>query len=146
MPPSPVSDHQRLVVRCWSLLESVIPDGEVLIAPMDVVFDDDNVLQPDVFWVSQAGQCVDKGAQFEGAPDLIVEILSPGTALKDRRDKFLVYEKYGVREYWLVDPAAATIEVWSLQSQQFGRTGIFGKSETFHSPLLNKELSFSGLF
>jgi len=146
MPPSPLSDHQRVVIRSLSVLESLVPNGEVLISPMDVVFDDENVFQPDVFWVAEDSQCVDKGANFVGAPDLIVEVLSPGTALKDRREKFLIYEKYGVGEYWLIDPAAATVEVWTLQEERFMRAGIFGKAESFRSTLLNREVFLKDIF
>jgi Uma2 family endonuclease len=83
-----------------SLIFARRSDGTVSIAPTDVYFDDFNVVQPDVLWISGANtRCiVVDGRHFKGAPDLIVEVLSPGTTRIDRKNKFDLYEKYGVHE------------------------------------------------
>ncbi len=125
--PAPLLDHQRIVGAVYRLLLGLIPDGEVFIAPVDVHLDDANVLQPDVFWVSdENGRCMSiEGRYFKGAPDLCVEVLSPRTARQDRTVKFLLYEHHGIREYWIIDPATKTLEVWVLNEGQFMLQGSF---------------------
>ena len=137
--PAPLLAHQRIVGAVYQLLLRLIPDGEVFLAPTDVYFDESNVLQPDVFWVSdQNQQCVPvDGRYLKGAPDLCVEVLSPGSARHDRTIKFLLYEKYGVREYWIADPATNTLEVWRLQDTQFVRQGGFAVKDQFDSVVLH---------
>ena len=79
-----------------------------------------NAVQPDVLWNSPASRCVlVDDAYFRGAPDLVVEVLSPSTALRDKQTKFRLYEKYGVREYWIVEPTAQYVEVWALVEAKF---------------------------
>ena len=136
--PTPSILHQRLVFKLAKLIDVVIPDGEVIIAPMDVLLDEENVVQPDVFWVSTNGLALADGTKyFRGAPDLVVEILSPSTTRRDRDAKFRLYERFGVREYWLVDPVAELIEVYRLVNGNFERAGFYGKGETLTTPTLN---------
>jgi len=136
--PTPNIPHQRLVFKLGKLVEANIPDGEVIIAPMDVYLDDENVFQPDVFWISANGNCKPvENKHFRGAPDLVIEVLSPSTATKDRKTKFALYEKFGVREYWLVDPEAQLIEVYRLVEGAYGRPTHFGKGETLIAAVLN---------
>jgi len=136
--PTPNIPHQRLVFKLAKLVEVVIPDGEIIIAPMDVYLDDNNVVQPDIFWVSANGLAVPDGTKFfRGAPDLVIEILSPSTTRRDREAKFRLYERFGVREYWLVDPEAQLIEVYRLVNGKFERVGFYGKGETLTTPTLN---------
>jgi Uma2 family endonuclease len=71
---------------------------------------------------------------------LIVEVLSPSTAYLDRSKKFLLYEKFGVLEYWLIDPIARFIEVYLLAGQRYQRQGIYNIEETFSSPVLNQQI------
>lgn len=135
--PTPNIPHQRLVFKLAKLVEAVIPDGEIIIAPMDVYLDDNNVVQPDIFWVSANGLAVPDGTKFfRGAPDLVIEILSPSTTRRDREAKFRLYERFGVREYWLVDPEAQLIEVYRLVDGKFERASFYGKGETLTTPTL----------
>lgn len=146
--PAPRVSHQRISHRLVNLLDSLISNGEVFYSPADVRLDDHNVVQPDVFWISQANnQCnlVDD-AYFQGPPDLIVEILSAGTARRDKRTKFDLYEKYGVREYWIADPTQQLIEVWQLENIHYQRVGVFGAIDTFTSPILDKEVVLKHIF
>lgn len=139
--PSPVPLHQRLIRRIARLVEDLIPNGEVFTAPMDVKFDEINVPQPDVIWVAEGSRCVIGTKWLEGPPDLIVEILSPGTARTDRKVKFQLYEKYGVREYWICDGEEKLLEAWQHLNGRFVLIGIFDSEDTFISPLLgNVEL------
>lgn len=73
---------------------------------------------------------------IEGVPDLVVEILSPGTAGCDLGVKRNAYETAGVPEYWIVDPEAATIEVLTIEASRYVRHGLFGRADTLRSPLL----------
>ncbi len=135
--PSPTPEHQDSVGEIFFFLKRLKPIGKFYIAPLDVRFDASNVMQPDVLWIAPDGRCqIDPiTKQLTGAPDFIAEVASPGTVRTERKKKFVLYEKYGVREYWLVDPEAQLIEVWSLQDGHFVRVGLFGAGEGFTSPL-----------
>jgi Uma2 family endonuclease len=137
--PSPVPVHQRVVLKSARVLESLIPDGEVFVSPIDVYLDESNVVQPDILWIAAGGKCVVGEKYLSGPPDLIVEVLSPSTAREDRTVKFLLYEKFGVREYWMVDPAKL-IEVWVLDGGRFVRQGIYKIDEMFNSPVLSGKI------
>ncbi len=73
---------------------------------------------------------------LRGAPDLVIEVLSPGTARRDKKDKFSLYEKHGVREYWIIDPSEKLLEVWQLRDGRFSRLDVFGPGDPFTSLLL----------
>lgn len=135
--PAPELEHQRLVLRIATEIQKRIANGEVFVAPVDVYLDDLNIVQPDVLWISENSQCVPvEGKHLRGAPDLVVEVFSPGTALRDKREKFRLYEKRGTREYWMVDPQEQYIEVWLLTERGFARQDVYGPGESFTSPLL----------
>ena len=144
--PSPVSQHQRISGNINALLRAIRPNGEVFYSPMDVKFDLDEVYQPDIFWIAEEGQAIDKGGYFAGAPDLIVEVLSPSTAKYDRKQKFNTYEKFGVREYWMADPDGDYLEVWVLSDKKFTRLGIFDKDDNFDSQALGKNIVRKDVF
>ena len=90
--------------------------GELLHPPVDVIFADDTVLQPDIAVVLEEHRSRIQKAGLFGAPDFIVEFLSPSTASRDRREKRAVYARHGVREYWLADPERQRIEIFVLES------------------------------
>lgn len=136
MSPAPIPKHQRVSRRSVILLDSLIPDGEIFDAPIDVYFDDDNVVQPDIVWVSANSRCVVTEKRLEGPPDLIVEIFSPGTERRDKKAKFDLYQKYGVREYWMMDPEEEYIEVYRHENGFFVRQGVYGPDESFESAVL----------
>ncbi len=137
MSPSPTGPHQFLLFDVAKLIDRLIPNGRVVIAPMDVHLDELNVVQPDIMWIAEGSNCIlVEMKHFRGAPDLVVEVLSPGTARLDRKDKFHLYEKFGVREYWMVDPAEKLLEVWNRAEGRFSRLDVFGPDEKFTSPLL----------
>jgi len=146
MSPSPVPLHQKIVVRLLHILGDIIPDGELITAPMDVHLADGHVLQPDIFWIAADGQCIEKPRHYQGAPDLVVEIHSPATVLLDKREKYDIYEKSGVREYWMIDPSGKLIEVYSLINRQFNRQGVYGAGQQFTSPILDQTIDFTGIF
>ena len=108
MVPAPNIKHQRVQLELATQLSHFIKNralGELLIAPCDVVLSDTNIVQPDLLFVSREREhLLSDGEKVRGAPDLAVEILSPSSADKDRGLKRELYGRYGVTEYWLVDP------------------------------------------
>ena len=93
-----------------------------------MVLDENNVVQPDILVVCDREKLTD--ACVKVAPELIVEILSPSTGLKDRREKKALYERFGVREYILVDPANEIVERYTLQDGRYGSPDFFGWDES----------------
>ena len=147
MSPPPVPKHQSVAFKTGKLLDSLIPNGEVFVAPVGVLLDEANVPEPDVVWVSESGTCRIGERYLEGAPDLIVEVLSPGTALRDKTTKFRLYERHGVKEYWLADPDAQYLEVWRLDEDRFIQQGVYGPGATFESAALGgKTVDLSAVF
>jgi len=121
---SPTVRHQRIVRRLVRFLEKYLeekPLGELFFAPLDVVLDDENVPQPDIFFIQKERDfIIDEAASIVfGRPDLVMEVISPGTVKNDRIAKKDVYERFGVGEYWLVDPGNATIEVYLLHQNRY---------------------------
>jgi Uma2 family endonuclease len=112
--PGPDADHQRAILKLAILVGQAIQDrSEVFIAPLDVVLSDDTVLQPDVLLIRPEGRARIKRS-VEGPPDLVVEVLSPTSRWRDRGIKRATYARFGVSEYWLVDPTRRSIEVYRL--------------------------------
>ena len=114
-PPSPRFGHQALLVRLTVLLDPVARDrgaGVVCLSPMDVVLDEGRalVLQPDLMFISHARRATIRDRIY-GAPDLVVEVISPSTARQDRGLKLRLYQEYGVRECWLVGEQERRLEV-----------------------------------
>lgn len=115
--PSPSRAHQRFALNLLVVLPAYVKArnaGEVFIAPFDVILEKTSVVVPDLLFVSRErlGIVTDRGV--EGAPDLVVEVLSPGTARRDRVEKAQLYARHGVAQYWLADPDARTLEVFEL--------------------------------
>jgi Uma2 family endonuclease len=98
---------------------------------LSVYLDDENIPQPDVIWIAPNSKCTIGEKYLIGAPDLVVEVFSPSTALRDKTDKFRLYEKHGVREYWMLDAVAKYIEVWQLENGKFVQKGVYGPGATF---------------
>ncbi|MEX2233989.1 MAG: Uma2 family endonuclease [Cyclobacteriaceae bacterium] len=113
MSPSPTPLHQRVSRKLFNLLEKYGNNtGEVFYAPMDLYIDKQNVFQPDLIYISKAKSNIITQRAIEGVPDLIVEIISPSNIFTDRNTKKKVYQKIGVKEYWIVDPANQTLEIY----------------------------------
>jgi Uma2 family endonuclease len=136
MSPAPTDLHQILVLAAAMYLKAV-PGGEVRLAPLDVYIDGANVVQPDIFWVSESNnQCVlVDGKYWQGPPSLVIEVLSPSTEGLDWREKFDLYEQVGAPEYWLVsDPLC--LHVFRLQGGKYAQQGTYDKGEIFKSSIL----------
>lgn len=148
MSPAPDAIHQRQVKRLVKVIDNIIPNGETFIAPFDVRLDDSHVVQPDLLWISENSQAQLIDSKFiAGPPDLVIEIFSPGSVRNDKTVKFNLYQKHGVKEYWMIDPHEQYLELWSLSDDQFTQIGVFGPDDTFTSPVLgNVELSGKSIF
>lgn len=140
MTNAPDPKHQRIVVHLVVSLENFVTAGSgglVLTAPVEVHLPGiAQPVQPDVLFVAQARREIVKTQFIEGAPDLIVEILSPSTTRLDRRTKFDAYERAGVREYWVANPKLRSIEVYNLTGGEYALHGEYGPGEQLTSPLL----------
>ena len=115
--PAPTSRHQLVVTNLVAVLHPLVREhalGVLLAGPIDVLFGEGDYLEPDLVFVraDRAHLVSDRG--IEGAPDLVVEVLSPSTAHRDRGIKLDRYRTFGVPEYWIVDLEARTMEVWRL--------------------------------
>jgi Uma2 family endonuclease len=114
--PAPSVRHQRIVFRLQRELARVLVDlgyGELLFAPIGVRFPaTQEGVQPDILFVSNERRGIVAPDELKGAPDLIVEILSPSTAARDRDLKRRLYQRQGVAEYWIVDPDANAVDLW----------------------------------
>ena len=113
--------------------------GSVCAAPLDVFFSDTAILQPDILFVSAARAHIITEDNVQGAPDLVIEIISPSDPNRDRVRKRRIYERHGVGEYWLVDPYARNITVLLLGGDGYETDGIYGQGgvgDTLTSPTL----------
>lgn len=115
MTPAPFLRHQRICGNIHALLREYArrtEAGQVYIAPADVVLSDEDVVQPDVFFIAAARASIINEKNVQGAPDLVVEVLSDSTRKTDMTIKRKLYEARGVREYWIVDPELETLLVY----------------------------------
>ena len=141
MSPAPRLEHQRISGEIHAQIHSDLKDGpcRVFAAPTDVRLsaiyaaetedDEPTVVQPDLLVGCKEELFTERGVA--GAPELIVEIISPESGYSDRKRKFDLYERYGVGEYWIVDPDERVVEVYILESDNcFRRAGVYGSADT----------------
>ncbi|MFN3315524.1 MAG: Uma2 family endonuclease [Raineya sp.] len=122
MPPAPNTEHQDISRDLsFEILLFVKQKalGKIYIAPFDVILDANNVVQPDIVFIANENLKYLTKRGFEGVPDLVVEIISPSTFYRDSVEKKDLYEKFGVKEYWIVEPANKVIEIFTLQNQKY---------------------------
>jgi len=134
MTPSPNRWHQELSAQLLTALVNHAQKhdlGRVFAAPLDVTLDDRNVVQPDILFVSNERSGILQGDRVIGAPDLCIEILSPGTERIDRLRKLELYARFGVTHYWIVDLDARTIEEYVLAGDVYRVRSITAYDEPF---------------
>lgn len=148
--PAPKTIHQRLSHRLNQILSDFVIKnnlGEVMYAPIDVVLTESNKPQPDILYISKERLKIIKEKYIDGAPDLIVEILSPSTISRDRVEKSRLYYTHGVQEYWLVDPDAEIVEVFTPGEKNWYLSGAYSKEEILLSQLLTGlEINLKDIF
>ena len=147
MTPAPKVIHQVIKNNILQLLILYVKKnglGYVLDAPCDVYLNDLNVVQPDIFFITKENKKIITEDNIKGAPDLIIEILSPASAYYDLVEKKELYEKSGVREYWIVDPKKKRIDVYILKDEVYVLHQRAEKEEKIDSimlPAFNLSLS-----
>lgn len=145
MSPAPRTEHQKvsgeLFGNLWQYLKG--KPCQVFSAPFDVRLvkdkqaDDQDIfttVQPDISVICDKSKIDDKGCL--GAPDLIVEILSPSTGYKDETEKLTLYEEYGVREYWLINPDRKTIQIFLHNGREYDKPSYFKGDDVINSVVL----------
>lgn len=146
MSPAPRTQHQETSLHLASALHQFAHTnqlGKVFTAPIDVILSDRatdetiaSPVQPDILFIAQERLEIVQEKYIVGAPDLIIEILSPSNWLDDRRDKYTVYEAAGVREYWIVDPDNSTVEVFVLRDDQYTQIGRYGAGDVVRADVV----------
>lgn len=126
MSPAPIPLHQRVSGKIFFLLESKLKKKKCtpFYSPIDVVLSDEDIVQPDILVICDPKKIGDKN--IKGTPDIVFEILSPATSLKDKREKKQLYEKFGVKEYFIVDPEGNTVEQFILENKKYLPSKVFG--------------------
>lgn len=122
MSPTPNSEHQRISRELEFLLISFVKKnklGEVFHAPFDTILDKRNVVQPDILFIANDNSKIITKKCIEGVPDLVVEIISPSSYYRDQVEKKDLYERFGVKEYWIIDPANKVIQIFILQENKY---------------------------
>jgi Uma2 family endonuclease len=136
-PPAPFYGHQQVVVQLLQILKTHVDArglGIVCVSPLDVVLDEQEalVVQPDVIYVATGRTSIIRD-QVWGAPDLVVEVMSPSSEYRDRTTKLAWYRRYGVRECWIVNPHTRMIEIVECAS---GQVESFAGMQAVRSHLL----------
>lgn len=148
--PAPLPRHQRVVLGLVMLLNRYVKThgGEVLVSPIDIVFSEFDVLEPDVvFFTAARRHHVKPDEPIRVPPDLAVEVISSSTARTDRGKKMQMYARHRVNEYWIVDPRTLSIDVYQLTGDAFALVQTALAGDTVRSVTLPElEFSASGLF
>ncbi|MBZ5515422.1 MAG: Uma2 family endonuclease [Acidobacteriia bacterium] len=136
--PSPIPLHQRIIMNLSAQLWQHVRThglGEVFTAPLDIVFSDITVLEPDILFVSQARLHIIGEKNLSGPPDLVVEVLSESSSRLDREIKPKQYALHGVPEFWRIDPWVQTVEVFQLHLGNYDLAASLGVGDELTSPL-----------
>ncbi len=150
--PAPSLRHQDLVVELTLRVGGFVKAhrlGRFLIAPTDVILSPHDVVQPDLFFISNERAAIAQEKNVQGAPDLVIEILSKGTLQLDKGPKLKAYERWGVREYWMFDRFQRGVLPWKRSGQSLRRQPFLSAAagDVLTSPLLpGLELPLAGIF
>ena len=137
--PSPTEIHQAIIFHLSYLLAGFLiknPIGIARFAPLDVILDEENVLQPDLLFIANENKHIIK-ERIEGAPDLVVEVLSPATAYYDWEEKMEIYAEFEVKEYWIINPNKKYIELYDLKEGKFEKREKIVKAGEVKSEVIN---------
>jgi Uma2 family endonuclease len=137
--PAPGLKHQAIAMKLKLALYQYITEmgiGRLFDAPCDVILSDEDILQPDIIFVRKERSAILGEMNIRGAPDFVVEILSPGTRNRDLGVKRKIYSEYGVAEYWIVDPEAASVEVLLWSELGYASAGVHKRADQLCSPLM----------
>src|SRR5699024_1435411 len=143
MSPAPKFQHQEMVMKIISRLQPFIEKnqlGQLVVAPVDVYLGNENAFQPDILFIRNERKSLIEEDGLHGAPDLVIEILSPSTARYDLEEKKDVYERFGVKEYWIVEPESQSVNGYALVHDSFEE--IPANKGEINSRLLEKRFIF----
>lgn len=145
MTPAPSRIHQKILVELLTIFHNHLRGKtcEVYAAPFDVRLplanerdeETSNVVQPDIIVVCDPSKLDEQGCN--GSPDLVVEIISPSTLRRDLKEKFYLYEKAGVLEYWIVYPENETIVIHKLVDHKYGRPEVYSAEDRITTSIFN---------
>lgn len=145
MSPAPLIKHQNIAGNLYVKLKTHRKNPCYTgIAPTDVVFDEENVVQPDVFLVCDKTKITPQN--IRGVHDLIIEVISSSTELRDRRDKKNLYERFGVREYIIVFPEREYVERYVLKNKKYRSPEIFNWDETLRLTTVKIDIHLREIF
>jgi Uma2 family endonuclease len=108
--------------------------GTVLVAPCDVLLSESTTLQPDLLFVARAREAIIQPAYVQGAPDLVVEVLSPTTAQRDRGAKRQLYAQFGVPSLWLADATERVMAAFVLEAGEYRQVALVRGDDDFSAP------------
>ena len=135
--PKPMPYHQEIVGRLITELNIFLRQSSIgkVYSDVDVVFRD-QVVSPDLIFISKDRLSIVAETNIQGPPDLAVEVLSPSTQKYDRKQKSQLYHTSGVKEYWIIDPALQLVEVFISGENEWNRSGVYDETDLLTSPLL----------
>jgi Uma2 family endonuclease len=137
--PAPRTLHQKIVTWLAHYLSAFLlenPLGQVFVAPLDVVFSDFDVVEPDIVYVSRERASVLTEKNIQGAPDLVVEVLSETTEKRDLTLKLRLYARNGVKEYWAINPSPISGKIYRRQGDELELVATLQADDPLTSPLL----------
>jgi len=132
---SPKYVHQKILQNFYLAFHGACArDGEVMLAPLDVHFDEENILQPDVIYIRNDRLSIIRDGWIFGVPDLVVEVLSSSTGRRDKTIKKATYERFGVKEYWMADPIYRLVEQYVLEDGKYALAATLTEDDVLRSP------------
>ncbi|WP_372661497.1 Uma2 family endonuclease [Cohnella sp.] len=127
--------HQKILTNLYiSIHGGCRYDGEILLAPMDVHFDTENIVQPDLIFIAKDNLNIIRDGFVFGVPELLVEILSKSTGKRDKTIKKALYERFGVKEFWLIDPGYQTVDQFVLEKSGYRLAATLTEGDLIGSP------------
>lgn len=139
MTPSPIPNHQRISGKLEFVVRKFVTEnnlGEVFYAPCDVYLDDENVVQPDILFISKERLDIIGDKNIQSAPDIVIEIISENSVYRDMVQKKRLYARFGVKEYWIVIPEEKEVEVYILKGEAYQLYKTYTKVDILESPSL----------
>ena len=142
MSAAPRPSHQRVITRLSYYLEGFLEDSDIgtaFVAPIDVILPEKlgDPVQPDIVVIRRESLHIIDELNIQGAPDLVVEALSPSNPAHDRKLKYDLYAEAGVKEYWIIDPYSRTVEIYVLRGGTYGQQGKRSDGEVASSVILD---------
>ena len=137
--PAPRTTHQDIIVNLMTLLHTHVKAhslGKVYVAPTDVLLSPTTVVQPDILFIRRENMGIITELNIQGPPDLCIEVLSPSTESVDRERKMTVYARYGVQEYWIINPVRQMVSIYVRDGGMFALKAEATGNDTITSDVM----------